>query len=99
MDGGLCRLRQRTDLSEYVGNLGRDQSGWLPQGRTESPPGGGPAEMDPLAAGKDRPYFQADPQPKKALLESARKYQGRLDDWMNEQRCKQERFYNGEDLQ
>jgi hypothetical protein len=49
--------------------------------------------------GRIGPYFQADPQPKKALLESARKYQGRLDDWMNEQRCKQERFYNGEDLQ
>ena len=44
--------------------------------------------------GRIGPYFQADPQPKKALLESARKYQGRL-----EQRCKQERFYNGEDLQ
>ena len=55
--------------------------------------------MDPLAAGKDRPIFRRILSRKKALLESARKYQGRLDDWMNEQRCKQERFYNGEDLQ
>ena len=94
MDGGLCRLHQRTDLSEHVRNLGRDQSGWLPQGRTESPP-----EWILWRLGRIGPYFQADPQPKKALLESARKYQGRLDDWMNEQRCKQERFYNGEDLQ